>query len=114
MILTDTQIAVVEQQTGATPIPQDEPVAEQLRQAFGDHTFYADPNGLHVIEVLPEHMEGTEPGMAAIVQVAEWVDEEKSSLSPIEPKALGAVVNIDEEGEPAADAPAKEAPAEEA
>lgn len=105
MILSDSQIAVVERQTGATPIPQDDPVAGQLRQAFGEHTFYADPNGLHVIEVLPENMEGVEPGMAAIVQVAEWADEQKNSLSPIEPKALGAVISIEEEGEtPAADA----------
>ena len=104
MILTETQIAVVEQQTGALPVPQDDPVAGQLREAFGPHTFYADPNGLHVIEALPQEMEGAQPGMAAIVQVAEWADEEKSSLSPIEPKALGAVVNIDDAGEAQPDA----------
>ena len=96
MILTDTQIAAVEQQTGAIPVPAEDPSATQLQDAFGAHTFYADPNGLHVIEALPEDMEGVEAGMAAIVQVAEWQDEEKSSLVAIEPRALGAVVNLDE------------------
>lgn len=94
MLLSDTQIAAVEQQTGAKPIPADDPSATQLQEAFGAHTFYADPNGLHVIEALPEDMEGVEAGMAAIVQVAEWQDEQKSGLVGIEPRALGSVVNL--------------------
>lgn len=95
MILTDDQIAAVEQQTGAQPVPADDPSAAQLQDAFGPHTFYADPNGLHVIEALPEEMEGVTPGMAAIVQVAEWQDEDKSGLVAIEPRALGTVVNLE-------------------
>jgi len=95
MLLSDTQITAVEQQTGAKPIPAEDPSAAQLNEAFGSHTFYADPNGLHVIEALPEDMDGVEAGMAAIVQVAEWQDENKTSLVAIEPKALGAVVNLD-------------------
>lgn len=95
MILSNTQIAVVEQQTGAKPVPADDPVNTQLQEAFGDHTFYADPNGLHVIEALPEEMEGVQPGMAAIVQIAEWSDEQQSSLQAVEPRALGSVINLD-------------------
>ncbi len=103
MKLTDDQVAVVEQQTGAIPIPANDQAVTSLTEAFGDHTFYADPNGLHVLEALPEDMEGVTPGTVAIIQIAEWAGEDRNSLAPIEPKALGAVLNLNDEDAAAGD-----------
>jgi len=98
MKLTDDQVAAVERQTGANPIPAEDPAVSQLVEIFGEHTFYADPNGLHVLEALPEDMEGVTPGTVAIIRIAEWAGEERNSLSPIEPKALGSVLNLEDDG----------------
>ncbi len=37
----------------ATPLPDDHPVMGQLKEAFGEHTFFMDQNGLSVF-VEPE------------------------------------------------------------
>lgn len=91
MKLTDDQVAAIERQTGAQPIPADNPATQQLEEGFGSHTFYADANGLHVIEVLGGEDAEPDESRVAIVQIAEWADEEKTSLSPVEPRALGAL-----------------------
>jgi hypothetical protein len=91
MKLTDDQVSAVERQTGAQPIPADNPAVEQLQGAFGEHTFYADANGLHVIEPVGGEEAEPDESRVAIVQIAEWADGDKSSLAPVEPRALGAL-----------------------
>lgn len=94
MKLNAAQIDIVEQQVSVRPIEDDSPAMPQLKEVFGDHTFYVDANGLHVLEVLPEDMDGAQPGTAAIIQIAEWTNEDKNALAPIEPRAAGSVVSI--------------------
>src|SRR3546814_899521 len=53
MRLSNAQIADVKEQTGAEPIPEEHPNLGELREAFGDHTFYLDQTGLHVLESAP-------------------------------------------------------------
>ena len=47
MKLTPAQIKQVEDQTESRPIPDDEPVVAQLTEAFGEHTFYLQTDGLY-------------------------------------------------------------------
>jgi hypothetical protein len=37
-------------QFNAEPVPNDHPVIEDLRNNFGDHTFFLHQNGLHIVE----------------------------------------------------------------
>ena len=96
MKLTAKQIEIVEQNTGLQPIPEDNPAMTQLKENFGDHTFYLDERGLYVLEA-PAQSEGEGKGNAddqshaTAVQVASWADDQKTALQPHEPVATDAV-----------------------
>ena len=106
MKLNAEQVDAIERQTGASPIPEDNPANEALQNVFGDHTFYADQNGLHVLEEV--QMDDAEGDHAEVVQIAQWANDEKSELQPIQPQRTGAVLGLqdsgdgDDDGEPAA------------
>lgn len=93
MKLSTQQIAAIKQQTDADPVAEDHPAAGQLREAFGDHTFYVDRNGLHVFEALEAPEGGGAP--AALVQLAAWTDEDMTSLAPQEPQVSPVVVDLE-------------------
>ncbi len=94
MKLNTVQVDAIEAQTGAVPIPEDNPANEALTNVFGDHTFYADQNGLHVLEeVAAEETPGGDH--AEVIQIAEWANDDKSELQPIEPRRTGAVFGLD-------------------
>jgi hypothetical protein len=90
MKLSAQQIENVEKNTGLQPVPDDNPAMPQLKENFGDHTFYLDEQGLYVLET-PDDGEETH---ATAVQVASWVDEQKTALQPHEPMATEAVVKL--------------------
>lgn len=92
MQLTEEQVDAIERQTGAVPIPADNPASQALQNAFGEHTFYADQNGLHVLEEVA--LDEAAGDHAEVVQIAEWANEEMSELQPIEPKRSGAVFGL--------------------
>ena len=96
MKLNTVQVEVIEAQTGAIPIPHDNPANEALVNVFGEHTFYADQNGLHVLETVAVE-ETTDGEHAEVIQIAEWANEDKSELQPIEPRRTGAVFGLDAE-----------------
>ncbi|MBT6093387.1 MAG: hypothetical protein HOH04_00795 [Rhodospirillaceae bacterium] len=94
MKLDAQQLALVENQTGAKPVPADDPAVEQLSGAFGDHSFFLDPNGLYIFEAvdLPDTEAGTSP--ALLIQVAEWTGEDKSAIGAIEPKPADLIIDL--------------------
>ena len=96
MKLNAEQVDAIEQQTGAAPIPEDNPANEALTNVFGDHTFYADQNGLHVLEQVEVEADGEH---AEVVQIAEWANDDKSELQPIQPQRTGAVLGLQADGE---------------
>jgi hypothetical protein len=97
MKLTDDQVGTIERQTGAIPIPDDNPASEALTEVFGEHTFYADQNGLHVLEEV--NIEEQAGDHAEVIQIAEWTTDEKDELQPIEPVRTGAVLGLDKDSE---------------
>lgn len=108
MRLSNAQIAAVKEQTGADPIPEEHPNLSDLREAFGDHTFYLDQTGLHVLEdasggepaneneAAPEP-NGADKTQLAIIRVASWTDDERTTLGTHEPQVADQVLTVDAE-----------------
>ena len=90
MKLTTDQTAAVQRQTGADPLPEDNPTMGQLREIFGEHTFYVAEQGLVVPETTPEPAapEAADDAVEFML-VAVWAGEDKQSLQPIEPQPTG-------------------------
>ncbi len=96
MKLTDNQIKAVEANTGLQPVPEDNPAMSQLKENFGEHTFYVDDRGLYVLETAPDDPQQEH---ATAVQVAQWTDENMTALQPHEPKATDAIIKLTSDGE---------------
>jgi hypothetical protein len=92
MKLTAKQVEQTLNQFEADAIPDDHPLAPQLSDVFGDHTFFLDRNGLNIVEPT----EGPEPGMQTgrVVNLANWSDATLTSLSPHEPEATDAIIDL--------------------
>jgi hypothetical protein len=95
MKLSNDQVRAVEEQTGLQPIPEDNPAMGQLKENFGDHTFYVDDRGLYILET-PQ--DDPEQQQATAVQIASWTDENRNALQAHEPHATDAVFNLTPQG----------------
>ena len=94
MKLTADQIGEIEKRIGALPIPEDNPVMPHLHSNFGEHTYYLSDDGLIVWEALEN--DGGEAGVSICpVQLASWVDDEKTRMEPHEPRPIDAVMTIE-------------------
>ncbi|MEK9755078.1 MAG: hypothetical protein VW338_17945 [Rhodospirillaceae bacterium] len=65
MKLNERQLAAIEARIGAKPLPEEDPAATHLSGAFGEHSFFLDPNGLYVFEGIDatEAESGSEPAL---------------------------------------------------
>ncbi|NHK28349.1 hypothetical protein FF098_010575 [Parvularcula flava] len=100
MKLTETQAEAAKQTLGADPIPEDHPVAVQLSQTFGEHSFYLDNNGLLVFEPTKE-----DPAKAGLFLIAAWTDEDKKELGGIQPQPTNIVLDLENPQAPEAPQP---------
>ena len=82
-------------QIDAEPIPDNHPAMGQLNRLFGEHTFFLDGKGLHVIEPAGSAAPGVVTGK--VVNLADWKDAERTSLTPHEPVDTTVVVVLDGE-----------------
>lgn len=94
MKLNTTQITAIRNQIGAEPVEEANPANEQLREVFGDHTFYADKSGLFVMEPAEEAQSAEQVSSVQIVQIGTWANEQQDALKPIEPRAFDRVIEI--------------------
>src|SRR3546814_14492309 len=83
MRLSEPQMQRVQEETGASVVPEDNPSMPALKQNFGDHTFFLDAEGLHIWAAVSE--EPAEDGKLVGVRVAAWSREERTALVPHEP-----------------------------
>ena len=90
MKLSDTQLSNVEQQLGVQPLSDNHGVMPSLREAFGDHTFFLNEQGLHVVELDPssEQLSGN------VVKVASWASDEQTELLIHEPEVQSITVHL--------------------
>ena len=87
----------MEQQLGFQSIPDSHDVTTDLRAVFGDHTFFLNENGLHILEALEDA--ATEEADAGVVRLASWADDSKSALAPHEPLATEEFLKVGEEAD---------------
>jgi hypothetical protein len=78
----------------AEPVPDNHPVIEDLRNNFGDHTFFLHQNRLHIVEPAEAYTEGGPTGR--IVRLARWTDGSRESLTPHERVLTNVVVALEE------------------
>lgn len=71
-------------------IPDDNPAVPQLNELFGDHTFFLDSGGLHIIEPADAAPQGARLGK--VVKLASWRDAQQSGLKPHKPQPTDIVV----------------------
>jgi hypothetical protein len=80
-------------QFDAQRIPDDHPAVPQLSELFGDHTFFVDQAGLHIVEPTAPADSGKETGK--VVRLARWSDANRTSLYPHAPEPTDIVVELD-------------------
>jgi hypothetical protein len=80
----------VEKQLGCNAIPEEHGAAPKLQQAFGDHTFFLDKNGLHIVEPDPS----TSNQSGKVVKLAKWANQERDALQGQEPEVLSVTVDL--------------------
>lgn len=78
----------------AQVIPDNHPVVPQLSQLFGEHTFFLNADGLHIVE--PVEIAGDAGSAGVVIEVASWTDASRTSLAPHEPAPSEVVVPLDE------------------
>jgi hypothetical protein len=85
-------VAYVLSQFEADAVPADHPLEKRLVAIFGDHTFFLDGGGLKIIEPNDSADGSAETGR--VVELASWVDEERTKLLPHEREATDIVVTL--------------------
>lgn len=99
MKLNAAQIPKVEEQLGIQVVPEEHPASPNLKQAFGDHTFFLDAAGLNIVEPDPS----PESSNGNVVKVASWASNQRTELLVHEPEVLEVTVDLgSEEPDPAA------------
>ena len=71
-------------------VAESNPAMPQLREVFGDHTFFVDSDGLHILEPAEKPKDGAMVGK--LVAVAGWGDAAQTKLAPHEPEPTDVVV----------------------
>jgi hypothetical protein len=93
MKLNSEQIRRALSQFEAQVVPDDHPMAQELSELFGDHTFFLDGNGLNAIE--PNDEAGARAG--TVISLADWTDADLTSLMPHDPEPTKIVVKLETE-----------------
>ncbi len=90
MKLNAAQLRKVEEQLGVDAVPEEHPVIPDLKEAFGDHTFFFDTAGLNIVEPNPS----PESSSGNVVKVATWASDERTKLLSHEPEVLPVTVDL--------------------
>ena len=73
----------------ALMIKDDSPLKPKLSELFGDHTFFLDNEGVHIVE--PAEPRSSVPA-GKVIQLARWKDSSHTALTPHRPQATDIVV----------------------
>jgi hypothetical protein len=73
-------------------IPDDHPVVPKLNQLFGEHTFFVDSEGLHIVE--PAVGDGASDRSGQVVKLASWSDARHTTLEPHPPQPTDVVIAL--------------------
>ena len=92
MKLNSMQVKQTLRQFDAEVLPDSHPVAGQLNDMFGDHTFFLDQGGLKVLE--PAETSETDVAAGEVVSLADWSDATLTSLMPHAPETTGTIIQF--------------------
>jgi len=92
MKLSSEAVEQTLQQFEAEPLPENHPAVAQLNQIFGDHTYFLDGTGLHIVEPTQATDSGSQQGV--VVKLASWSDESRTSLAPHPPEPTNMVIEL--------------------
>jgi len=97
MKLTTARVERALQGFDAQVIPDNHPVVPQLSELFGEHTFFLNADGLHIVEPVEATPEGPEAGQQTgqVIELAAWTDANRTSLAPHAPTPTDQVVVLD-------------------
>src|SRR3954471_14161948 len=93
MKLTTAWIDQTQNQLDMRAVPMDHPAAGKLNEMFGEHTFFLGADGLHIVEETESDRDDADVG--EVVKLAEWGDEERTTLKVKEPELVGVVVVVE-------------------
>ncbi|HSF95711.1 MAG TPA: hypothetical protein VLA52_11860 [Thermohalobaculum sp.] len=89
MKLDAAQIGSIRDRYDSEPLADDNPALPKLQETFGDHSFFLDARGLHVVEPDPDH-EGT---LGYVIKIASWT-EDQTQLRVHEPEVLPMAISL--------------------
>jgi hypothetical protein len=92
MRLSSTMLERTLTQFEAQAIPENHPSIPELNRTFGNHTFFLDGEGLHIVEPAAPTEDGVEAGQ--VVKVASWQDANRTSLVAHRPEPTDVVVEL--------------------
>jgi len=72
---------------------EDHPAVPQLDELFGQHTYFVDDSGLHIVEPTGETDSGKQQGV--VVKLASWSDAKRTSLAPHPPEPTDVIVVLE-------------------
>jgi hypothetical protein len=78
----------------ASMIREDNPIKPKLSELFGDHTFFLDGEGIHIVE--PAEPRSSVP-TGKIIKLAGWKDNSRTTLTPQRPQVTDIVVVLGDE-----------------
>ncbi|HEX6842001.1 MAG TPA: hypothetical protein VF113_10730 [Stellaceae bacterium] len=73
------------------PIPDNNPIMPKLNELYGDHTFFLDSEGLHIVE--PASGDGGAP-TGQVVKLASWRDASRTALATHRPEPTAIVIAL--------------------
>lgn len=94
MKISDQEIKEIHEKLGIHPLPEDYADLANLREVFGDQTFYMTADGLHIWEYAG--VAGAEGQVMIALKVASWANEGKTNLSLHKPQLTDVTVKIDD------------------
>lgn len=76
-------------------IGEESPLKPKLSELFGEHTFFLDSDGIHIVE--PAEPRSSVPA-GKVVKLAAWKDASHTALTPHRPQPTDIVVVLGDEG----------------
>ena len=95
MRLSPALVETTLSQFEAQAIPENHPAIPELNRLFGDHTFFLDGSGLHIVE--PTVGDDESRQSANVVKLASWNDAERTSLAAHEPEPTDVMIELGSE-----------------
>jgi hypothetical protein len=92
MRLSSTRVERALSQFEAQAIPENHPSMPELNRTFGDHTFFLDADGLHIVEPAVPTESGMEAGQ--VVKVASWQDAGRTNLIAHRPEPSDVIIEL--------------------